>query len=347
MAIFSDWRGPAMTSSSHWDRPQVVAELAQQLSRLGWTPISSLASSAWQPDLTATDSNGTLLSVEVQLGSQPLHSKMIKIISDAQSYLSSAWPGRSVVALLATNPISERLESALSSMGVILIRMASISDLQSAATNLHRILDEEGAGLSADGVEMSLMNQAALAMDGGRLDEARSLYTKILDNQARLLGKTHPIVFETKLRLARLSALMGNLQQALTQYDELLSEQTRVLGADHPSTLTTRRQRADLLTELDQSSRIPGQRVPGYLGRVLDTDGGPVGTCFQVAPGVLITSWHVLDQIGAADVDASLLIEPIAGGDALRARVRRLDAVHDAAVMLTDAGLPASAGADV
>ena len=40
-------------------------------------------------------------------------------------------------------------------------------------------------------------------------------------------------------------------------------------------------------------------RVPGYLGRVLDGDGAPVGTCFQVAPGVLVTAWHVLDEIGA------------------------------------------------
>ena len=45
---------------------------------------------------------------------------------------------------------------------------------------------------------------------------------------------------------------------------------------------------------------VPDARVPGYLGRVLDGDGAPVGTCFQVAPGVLVTAWHVLDDIGAA-----------------------------------------------
>jgi hypothetical protein len=44
--------------------------------------------------------------------------------------------------------------------------------------------------------------------------------------------------------------------------------------------------------------------VPGYLGRVLDADGAPVGTCFQVAPGVLVTAWHVLSAIGAASEDA-------------------------------------------
>ena len=32
---------------------------------------------------------------------------------------------------------------------------------------------------------------------------------------------------------------------------------------------------------------VADERVPGYLGRVLDGD-GVVGTCFQVAPGVLV-----------------------------------------------------------
>ena len=45
---------------------------------------------------------------------------------------------------------------------------------------------------------------------------------------------------------------------------------------------------------------VPDRRVPGYLGRVLDAATAPVGTCFQVAPGVLVTAWHVLDDIGAA-----------------------------------------------
>lgn len=26
-------------------------------------------------------------------------------------------------------------------------------------------------------------------------------------------------------------------------------------------------------------------------------------TCFQVIPGVLVTAWHVLDDLGAGDVD--------------------------------------------
>ena len=64
-------------------------------------------------------------------------------------------------------------------------------------------------------------------------------------------------------------------------------------------------------------------RVPGYLGRVLDGDGDPVGTCFQVAPGVLVTAWHVLDDIGAAAEDARVRVDPLAGGEPFEAAVAR------------------------
>ena len=69
---------------------------------------------------------------------------------------------------------------------------------------------------------------------------------------------------------------------------------------------------------------IPDGRVPGYLGRVLDDDGVPVGTCFQVAPGVLVTAWHVLDDIGAAE-EAEVSVDPLAGGDRFLAAVCRVD----------------------
>ena len=53
-------------------------------------------------------------------------------------------------------------------------------------------------------------------------------------------------------------------------------------------------------------------RVPGYLGRVLAGGDTPVGTCFQVAPGVLVTAWHVLDDIGAAEHKAEVRVDPLA-----------------------------------
>ena len=69
---------------------------------------------------------------------------------------------------------------------------------------------------------------------------------------------------------------------------------------------------------------VPGQ-VASYLGRVLDPDGVPAGTCFQVGAGVLVTAWHVLDEIGAAEPEAPTRVDPLGGGDSFPATVTRLD----------------------
>ncbi|MGH3481192.1 MAG: trypsin-like peptidase domain-containing protein, partial [Nocardioidaceae bacterium] len=87
-----------------------------------------------------------------------------------------------------------------------------------------------------------------------------------------------------------------------------------------------------LIVEIDS-------RVPGFLGRVLNGN-HPVGTCFQVAPGVLVTAFHVLNGIGLSDPDAVVSFDPLQGGDAHEARVARPDALHDLAVMVTDNPLP-------
>ena len=84
--------------------------------------------------------------------------------------------------------------------------------------------------------------------------------------------------------------------------------------------------------------------MPGYLGRVLDEDGAPVGTCFQVSPGVLVTAWHVLDAIGAASDGAAVRVDPLAGGAAFGAIVVRFDSLRDLAVLTSEAALPEVAG---
>jgi tetratricopeptide (TPR) repeat protein len=85
-------------------------------------------------------------------------------------------------------------------------------------------------------------------------------------------------------------------------------------------------------------------RVASYLGRVLAEGDTPVGTCFQVASGVLVTAWHVLDDIGAAAQDAPVRVDPLAGGKAFTAVVARVDPVHDLAVLTTRTPLPTMAG---
>ena len=86
----------------------------------------------------------------------------------------------------------------------------------------------------------------------------------------------------------------------------------------------------------------PDARVPGYLGRVLDDGGSPVGTCFQVAPGVLVTAWHVLGLAGGAFKGAGVKVDPLPGGAAAGAAVVRLDQAHDLAVLACGVPLPTS-----
>ncbi|MEU5552118.1 trypsin-like peptidase domain-containing protein [Micromonospora sp. NPDC047793] len=83
--------------------------------------------------------------------------------------------------------------------------------------------------------------------------------------------------------------------------------------------------------------------MPDYLGRVLNAGGVPIGTCFQVSPGVLVTAWHVLDALSAGEVDAIVAVDALNGGTAVRdARVVRVAPVSDLAVLVTDMPLPGS-----
>lgn len=47
------------------------------------------------------------------------------------------------------------------------------------------------------------------------------------------------------------------------------------------------------------------------MARVLAGDGSPVGTCFQVAPGVLATAWHVLDSLGAGELGGVVSVDSL------------------------------------
>lgn len=82
-------------------------------------------------------------------------------------------------------------------------------------------------------------------------------------------------------------------------------------------------------------SRSPGHaRVSGSLGRVLTHDGTPAGTCFQVAPGVLVTAWHVPADLGCDRVGAEVLTDALDGSLApAPSRVVAVDAVRDLAVL--------------
>ncbi|HZO64490.1 MAG TPA: tetratricopeptide repeat protein [Kribbellaceae bacterium] len=75
--------------------------------------------------------------------------------------------------------------------------------------------------------------------------------------------------------------------------------------------------------------------VAAFLGRVLSPDGAAIGTCFQVAPGVLVTAWQAIAEAGQGSVGAAVLVGPLAPTPdrAVPGRVLRLDPVHDLAVI--------------
>jgi tetratricopeptide (TPR) repeat protein len=82
--------------------------------------------------------------------------------------------------------------------------------------------------------------------------------------------------------------------------------------------------------------------VPGFLGRVLTTGSAPVATCFQVAPGLVVTSWHRLDALGAGDPGAPVRLDLLAGGGETAGRTVRVDALRDLAVIRIDRPFPLS-----
>ncbi|MEV0248988.1 serine protease [Nocardia sp. NPDC050712] len=82
------------------------------------------------------------------------------------------------------------------------------------------------------------------------------------------------------------------------------------------------------------SPQQPDQRVPGYLGRILYTTGAPAGTCFQAAPGILVTAAHVLHEVAAGYKTATVRVDALSGGmPAFEAVVVEFDEVHDLAVL--------------
>jgi tetratricopeptide (TPR) repeat protein len=93
------------------------------------------------------------------------------------------------------------------------------------------------------------------------------------------------------------------------------------------------------------SSSKSDPRVPLYLGRILDASGSPVGTCFQLEPGVLITAWHVLEQIEAGTLGAAVVVDSLAGAVEPRScAVSRVDELADLAVLETEVPLLDSVG---
>ena len=76
--------------------------------------------------------------------------------------------------------------------------------------------------------------------DVGDSREALRLFTELLPDQERVLGRDHPDTLTTRSNIAGWTGERGDSREALRLFAELLPDQERVLGHDHPDTLTTR-----------------------------------------------------------------------------------------------------------
>ncbi|WP_196425644.1 tetratricopeptide repeat protein [Amycolatopsis camponoti] len=76
---------------------------------------------------------------------------------------------------------------------------------------------------------------------------------------------------------------------------------------------------------------------------MLNDEGASVGTCFQVSPSVLVTAWHVLNDLGRGAEHDTVSIDALNGAiEPTTAQVIRTDPLHDLAVLRASQPLPGS-----
>ncbi|WP_432969080.1 SAV_2336 N-terminal domain-related protein [Dactylosporangium sp. CA-233914] len=84
----------------------------------------------------------------------------------------------------------------------------------------------------------------------------------------------------------------------------------------------------------------------GYLAQVADRTGRMVGTCFQVEPGILATTWHVLRSAGADFAGAEVRVVPFTPSAEATGVVQVFDDELDLALLRCEPPLPASVPAE-
>ena len=235
-----------MPDGSDMREAGIVNLLDQTLRSRGWDALDGIQPAGWLPDLVVTDRRGILLCIEVRLGRQPLHSHIVQTLSRAQEDLTNSWPGRSIVALVSSNPTSKRLESLLASAGIIFVRLSSASSVEDSVT---RLLDMTTRRMPGPLNDVDDLNRATVAIEEGDWELASQLYDSIAKRQAEALGPAHPVVLETKYRLASLLSRAGHKDAARRIFEDLLGEQLQVLGPDHHSTLASRYNLANVLAQ--------------------------------------------------------------------------------------------------
>ena len=89
-------------------------------------------------------------------------------------------------------------------------------------------------------------NIASWTGEVGDAREALRLFTELLPDQERVLGRDHPDTLITRSNIASWTGRVGDAREALRLFTELLPDQERVLGRDHPDTLSDPQQHRGL-----------------------------------------------------------------------------------------------------
>jgi DNA-binding CsgD family transcriptional regulator/tetratricopeptide (TPR) repeat protein len=100
----------------------------------------------------------------------------------------------------------------------------------------------------------------------------------------------------------------------------------------------------DLMAELSSTSRPSAGPVERSIGMIMNRRTmSPIGTCFQLRPGVLATTADVLDTLNAG-IGAEVWVQPLTDDHPRVATITSVDRSRDVAILAAEISLPGSAG---
>jgi non-specific serine/threonine protein kinase/serine/threonine-protein kinase len=189
--------------------------------------------------------------------------------------------------------------------------------LVDAERYLREAYDTYAAEFGADREEtlLALSHLARVVHTQSRLDEAESLYQRLIAELERLLGREHKDVLVQRHNLAALYNDRGDKVSAERMFRELLEAQTRTLGPSHADTLTTMNSLAVALQDLDRA----GEAEP-LLRDVVDGREKQVGPDHQDTLTAMMNLSRLLAVTNRFD-EASAMIDRV-----IDARTRTLGA---------------------
>ncbi|MFC7612318.1 tetratricopeptide repeat protein [Actinokineospora soli] len=101
-------------------------------------------------------------------------------------------------------------------------------------------------------------NRANVMRALGRLEEAETEHSSVLETQSRILGPEHPDTLISRNNRARVLYDLGRLEEAETEHSSVLETRTRILGPEHPDTLISRNNLASVMRALGRQEEISG-----------------------------------------------------------------------------------------